>query len=70
MENKNIVSDAVIRVRGLKKDFDDLVAISDKFDFHFYNAGLMHKGNIYTFKKQNKSKRLLRKSICSNDSIS
>ena len=24
MENKNIVSDAVIRVRGLKKDFDDL----------------------------------------------
>ena len=27
MENKNIVSDAVIRVRGLKKDFDDLAVL-------------------------------------------
>ena len=27
MENKNIVSDAVIRVRGLKKDFDNLAVL-------------------------------------------
>ena len=33
-----------------KKDFKDLVAISDDFEFHFFNSGLMHKGNIYTFK--------------------
>ena len=33
-----------------KKDFKDLVAISDEFEFHFFNSGLMHKGNIYTFK--------------------
>ncbi|WP_298537267.1 DNA cytosine methyltransferase, partial [uncultured Methanobrevibacter sp.] len=33
-----------------KKDFKDLVAISDDFEFHFFNSGLMHKGNIYTYK--------------------
>ena len=33
-----------------KKDFKDLVAISDEFEFHFFNSGLMHKGNIYTYK--------------------
>ena len=33
-----------------KKDFRDLVAISDEFEFHFFNSGLMHKGNIYTYK--------------------
>lgn len=33
-----------------KKDFKDLVAISDDFAFHFFNSGLMHKGNIYTYK--------------------
>ena len=33
-----------------KKDFKDLVAISDELEFHFFNSGLMHKGNIYTYK--------------------
>ena len=33
-----------------KKDYEDLVAISDDFEFHFFNSGLMHKGNIYTYK--------------------
>ena len=28
----------------------DLVDISDNFQFHFYNTGLMHKGTIYTIK--------------------
>lgn len=30
--------------------FEDLISVSDEFDFHFFNAGLMHKGNIYTYK--------------------
>lgn len=31
-------------------DYKDLVDLNDNFDFHFFNAGLMHKGNIYSFK--------------------
>ena len=34
----------------LKKDYKDLVEVSDNFEFHFFNAGLMHRGRIYTFK--------------------
>ena len=45
-----IISDEYGESTINKRKFKDLVAISDKFDFHFYNAGLMHKGNIYTFK--------------------
>ena len=33
-----------------KKDFEDIVEVSDNFEFHFYNSGLMHKGKIYTYK--------------------
>ena len=29
---------------------EEVVEISDSFAFHFYNSGLMHKGNIYTYK--------------------
>ena len=36
----------------LKKDFKDLVEVSDNFKFHFFNAGLMHRGRIYTFKTE------------------
>lgn len=35
-----------------KDKFEDVVEISDNFAFHFYNAGLMHKGNIFTFKTE------------------
>ena len=35
-----------------KKEFEDLVDLSDNFSFSFLNAGLMHKGNIYTFKTE------------------
>ena len=34
------------------KEFRDLVDLSDNFSFSFLNAGLMHKGNIYTFKTE------------------
>jgi len=33
-------------------EFKDLIEISDNFKFHFYNSGLMHKGDIYTFKTE------------------
>ena len=32
------------------KKFEDVVEISDNYDFHFFNAGLMHKGIITTYK--------------------
>ena len=32
------------------KIFEDVVEISDNYDFHFFNAGLMHKGMITTYK--------------------
>lgn len=35
-----------------EKEFGDVVEISDNFAFHFYNAGIMHKGNIYTYKTE------------------
>ena len=28
----------------------DVVEISDNYSFHFFNAGIMHKGKIYTYK--------------------
>lgn len=33
-----------------ENEFEDLISVSDEFDFHFFNAGLMHNGNIYTYK--------------------
>jgi DNA (cytosine-5)-methyltransferase 1 len=33
-----------------KKEFKDVVEVSDNFVFHFFNAGLMHKGMITTYK--------------------
>ncbi len=36
--------------RITEKEYMDLVDISDNFQFHFYNTGLMHKGTIYTIK--------------------
>lgn len=35
-----------------KKEFKDIVEISDNFAFHFYNTGLMHNGKIYTYKTE------------------
>lgn len=32
------------------KRFADLIEVNDNFDFHFFNAGLMHNGKIYTYK--------------------
>ena len=32
------------------KKFEDVVEISDNYEFHFFNAGLMHKGLITTYK--------------------
>lgn len=32
------------------KRFEDIVEISDSYDFHFFNAGLMHNGLITTYK--------------------
>ena len=32
------------------EEFKDIVEVSDNFDFHFFNSGLMHKGNVCTFK--------------------
>lgn len=32
------------------KKYDDVVEISDNYDFHFFNAGLMHNGIITTYK--------------------
>lgn len=34
------------------EEYEDIVEISDNFAFHFYNAGIMHKGNIYTYKTE------------------
>lgn len=33
-----------------KNSYEDIVEISDNYDFHFFNAGIMHKGVIYTYK--------------------
>lgn len=33
-----------------KEDYEDIVSVSDEFDFHFYNAGCMINGNVYTYK--------------------
>ena len=50
LEGKEVSSDEFGQASIKKKDFKDLVAISDDFEFHFFNSGLMHKGNIYTYK--------------------
>lgn len=33
-----------------KKEYEDIVSVSDEFAFHFYNAGCMINGNVYTYK--------------------
>ncbi len=45
-------TDEFNRTKINKKEFKDVVDISDKFSFHFYNTGLMNKGNIYTYKTE------------------
>ncbi|MBE6511562.1 MAG: DNA (cytosine-5-)-methyltransferase [Methanobrevibacter olleyae] len=50
LDGKEVSIDEFGETSIKKKDYDDLVAISDDFEFHFFNSGLMHKGNIYTFK--------------------
>ena len=32
------------------QDYEDIVYISDEFDFHFFNAGCMVNGDVYTYK--------------------
>ena len=50
LEGKNLSSDEFDYTKIIKRKFKDLVELSDNFAFHFFNAGLMHRGNIYTFK--------------------
>ncbi|WP_409200030.1 DNA (cytosine-5-)-methyltransferase [Methanobrevibacter sp. DSM 116169] len=38
-----------------KDKYKDLVNISDEFDFHFFNSGIMKKGKIYTAKTEPKT---------------
>ena len=47
---QKITEDLQGQIKISSKEFDDVVEISDNFEFHFYNSGLMHKGTIYTFK--------------------
>ncbi len=35
-----------------EKEFVDVVEISDNFEFHFYNSGVMHNGKIHSFKTE------------------
>ena len=32
------------------KKYEDIVEISDNYNFHFFNSGVMHNGKIYTYK--------------------
>ena len=50
LDGKEVSSDEFGQTSIKKNDFKDLVEVSDNFDFHFFNSGLMHNGNIYTFK--------------------
>ena len=31
-------------------EYEDIVSVSDEFDFHFFNAGCMIRGNVHTYK--------------------
>ena len=33
-----------------QEEFEDIVYISDEFNFHFFNAGIMVNGSIHTYK--------------------
>ena len=33
-----------------QESYEDIVSVSDEFDFHFFNAGCMINGNVYTYK--------------------
>ena len=47
----NTITDEFNEIKFKNKQFEDeIIEISDKFAFHFFNAGLMHKGHIYTYK--------------------
>ena len=49
--DNNTITDKFNDTKFKKKQFEEeVIEISNGFEFHFYNAGLMHKGNIYTYK--------------------
>ena len=50
LEGKNLSGDEFETTKIIKRKFKDLVEVSDNFAFHFFNSGLMHRGNIYTYK--------------------
>ena len=50
--DNNIITDEFNETKISNNEFEDVVEISDNFAFHFYNAGVMHKGNIYTYKTE------------------
>lgn len=52
LDGKNLSSDEFGHTKIIKRVFKDLVELSDNFDFHFFNAGLMHRGNVYTYKTE------------------
>lgn len=48
--DKTIINDDSNETKISEQYFVDLVDVSDNFDFHFYNSGVMKNGNIYTYK--------------------
>lgn len=50
LDGKTVSSDKFGHTKIIKRKYKDLVEVSDNFDFHFFNSGLMHRGNIYTYK--------------------
>ncbi|WP_288268519.1 DNA (cytosine-5-)-methyltransferase [uncultured Methanobrevibacter sp.] len=52
LTNDKIITDQGYKTRITKDEFSDIVEVSDNFEFHFLNAGLMVEGNIYTFKTE------------------
>ena len=49
-DNEKLILDDFNESAIGKNQFNDLVNVSDNFDFHFYNSGLMRNGKIYTCK--------------------
>lgn len=37
-------------------EYGDIVDVNDNFDFHFFNAGMMREGNIFTYKVESDCK--------------
>lgn len=50
IEDSKSILDEFGECKITEDEFEDLISVSDEFDFHFFNAGLMHNGNIYTYK--------------------